>query len=529
MMIPGNTHWIAALAFERMLYCLAEGTALAALMALALRLVPKKNSQTRFTVWFTTLLAVVLLPIVGVGTGSPQTQPGAAPTQALFTISTAWAEYIIVAWAVLAGAGLLRLAAGLWQVRRLRRGCAELDSQHLSAELQGAVADLRKRRSVSILISPTLDVPTAIGFLRPAILIPGWLTELDAAEELKHVLLHELAHLRRWDDWTNVAQKLVKSVLFFHPGVWWIERELSLDREMACDDAVLAQTSSPKIYAQCLARVAAKSFLRRQMALAQAAVNRMKQLSLRVTRILDGNRPQSTRLWKPAVPMVMMAAGLCAISTSTMPELVRLSDDQPRVGASSVASHYRQPTIRNGGADPVFSGSAATAANLAKFTPASMNAQTSPREWRTSLKSRAGRGPLSPGGQKPAKPAIKQIRIVTLTQNTATADQSSIVESQVVQTQVVQTQVVQFQVNQSPVGQSNDQFDGAATLMFLARYSAPEKQHDSTPPGNVVLLVVTGRRITSSSFAAWTWQISTWELRAVAPANHPTKQIPRKT
>jgi len=67
-------------------------------------------------------------------------------------------------------------------------------------------------------------------------------------------LLHEFAHLGRWDDWTNLAQKLVRTIFFFHPAVWWIEKRLSLEREMACDDVVLAETQNPRAYAECLSR-----------------------------------------------------------------------------------------------------------------------------------------------------------------------------------------------------------------------------------------------------------------------------------
>jgi beta-lactamase regulating signal transducer with metallopeptidase domain len=503
MTLPPNLHWLAAVAFERMLYCLAEGTALAIVVAVALRLVPQKNSQTRFAVWFATLVAVVVLPVLQMGTGfgaAGQSRiAGLDSRRALLTISTSWAEYILLGWAALAGAGLLRVAAGVWQVRGLRRGCAELDSRSLSAELQAVVAESRKRRPVSILVSPTLDVPTAIGFLRPAILIPAWLAESDAAAELKHVLLHELAHLRRWDDWTNLAQKLAKAVLFFHPGVWWIERKLSLDREMACDDDVLAKTSNPRIYAECLARVAERSFLRRQMALAQAAVSRMKQLSVRVTWILAEDRPRSTRLWKPAVPMVMVAAGLCAVSTSTTPDLVRLTDDQPLVTASPVASDSRQPTVTSSGADPVFSRSAPASADLAKFTPASMNAQAA-REWQTSLKSRLGQGASSPRRRS----VEKRSSVISLAQNTKPADQS-------------------------PVVGSNLPAESVRAVLASESNSALESRQDGVPEQNVVLLVVTSQRITSFGFETWTWQVSTWEVRAIAPTNHPTKQIPRKT
>jgi beta-lactamase regulating signal transducer with metallopeptidase domain len=150
-----------------------------------------------------------------------------------------------------------------------------VDLKTLDAGLRALMEDFQRCRKVSVLVSQRLEVPTAIGFYKPAIILPKWLLESTPAEELKYILLHELAHLRRRDDWTNLAQKILKALLFFLPSVWWIERRLSLDREMACDDAVLAHSGSPRGYAECLARVAERSFLRRQIALAQAVVGRV--------------------------------------------------------------------------------------------------------------------------------------------------------------------------------------------------------------------------------------------------------------
>jgi hypothetical protein len=115
--------------------------------------------------------------------------------------------------------------------------------------------------------------------------------------------------------------------------VWWIERRLSLDREMACDDAVLVHSGTPVGYAECLAHVAERSFLRKQIALAQAAVGRVRQLTERVTRILDPERPHATQLWKPAVPVVMVVALLCAVPASFTPELIGFADGAPSAKA----------------------------------------------------------------------------------------------------------------------------------------------------------------------------------------------------
>src|SRR6478672_3005907 len=316
-------HGLATAVSEGLLYSAIAGTLLASAVWFLLRLFPRRNSRTSFAIWFSTLLATALLPLMRLVSNSNDGAGG----HALVTVSTAWAWYVFLAWAGVASIGLLRVALATIQLRRIRSEAVAVELKTLDADLRALMEDFQRYRKVSVLVSQRLEVPTAIGFYKPAIILPAWLLESTPAEELKYILLHELAHLRRRDDWTNLAQKILKALLFFLPSVWWIERRLSLDREMACDDAVLAHSGSPRGYAECLARVAERSFLRRQLALAQAAVGRVRQLTQRVTMILDPERPRTTRLWKPAVPVVMVVALLCAVPASFTPELIGFADD----------------------------------------------------------------------------------------------------------------------------------------------------------------------------------------------------------
>ena len=167
------------------------------------------------------------------------------------------------------------------------------------------------------------------------VIVPGWALRELSAGELHSVLLHELAHLKRRDDWTNLAQKLVGAVFFFHPAVWWLDRQLTLEREMACDDMVLAQAPDQKAYAKCLVRLAEKSVLRRGFALAQAAVRSLKQTSARVAQILDVNRSQATAVSRPAMGAVAMVAMAGVIVLPHVPRLLAFEDAAPAVVASS--------------------------------------------------------------------------------------------------------------------------------------------------------------------------------------------------
>jgi hypothetical protein len=196
-------------------------------------------------------------------------------------------------------------------------------------------------------------VPAAIGFFKPAVVIPTWSLEELSPAELNAVLLHELAHLQRWDDWTNLAQKLLRAVFFFHPAVWFVESKLSLEREMACDDVVLAATSSPRAYAECLVSLAEKSFVHRGLALAQAAVSRMRQTTLRVSQILDGNRPGTTGVWKPAVGLLAAFSVVTVVSVSQAPELVAFKDKVPEISASVVHQSGVRPVAANSALRPI--------------------------------------------------------------------------------------------------------------------------------------------------------------------------------
>jgi beta-lactamase regulating signal transducer with metallopeptidase domain len=322
---------LARMSAESMLNCMLDGIAIGLFAWILLRVVGRRNSSTRFAVWFFALLAIAALPILGVAASSAR----AGSAGSAITVPGSWALVIFLVWALIAGVALFRVGIGLWQLRKLRRSCSVIDSATLDPALSATLQAFQPIRRVTLCQSDRLRVPTAIGFLKPVVVIPTWaMSELSTAE-LNSILIHELAHLRRWDDWTNLAQQVLKALLFFHPAVWWIENKLALEREMACDDAVLAETANPKGYAKCLISVAEKSFMRRGLALAQAAVNRVRQTSLRVSQILDVNRSSATHVWKPALYSVAAFFIACLLSLSHAPELVVFKDQATDTMASA--------------------------------------------------------------------------------------------------------------------------------------------------------------------------------------------------
>ncbi|MGA3127996.1 MAG: M56 family metallopeptidase [Candidatus Korobacteraceae bacterium] len=306
-----------------MLNSAAVGMILACVVWTLLRLVRRQNSGTRFVVWFMALLAIVMLPFFAGSNFGASHSPLNAHTNLHSEIIFPgyWSIVLFGAWAIGAGLLLLRLSVGLWHVYRLRNNCREVNFTYLDPAIAGTFRDFAARCRTKLCVSKQLTAPAAIGFFRPAIVFPAWLLPQLSAAEIQVILFHEHAHLRRWDQWSNLAQKIITALFFFHPAVWWIDNRLTLEREMACDDIVLAQTASPRNYASFLISFAEKLQNARGLALAQALVSRMHQMSARVAQILDAKRSDRTKLWKP---LLGVSAGLLTVVFGAAPYAPRL-------------------------------------------------------------------------------------------------------------------------------------------------------------------------------------------------------------
>ncbi|WP_409434003.1 peptidoglycan DD-metalloendopeptidase family protein [Litorimonas sp. RW-G-Af-16] len=98
---------------------------------------------------------------------------------------------------------------------------------------------------VRIFISDHVSGPLTIGFIKPVVLVPtGFLMGLPS-DQIEAILLHELAHIRRYDYLVNLFQTAIKTALFFHPAIHYISNKIDIDREQACDDLAVAQSRNP--------------------------------------------------------------------------------------------------------------------------------------------------------------------------------------------------------------------------------------------------------------------------------------------
>lgn len=146
----------------------------------------------------------------------------------------------------------LRLAIGCGRVAQMvREARSELDSEWSDA-LRRLSGRLGLTRGVRLLHSTRVEVPTVIGWFRPVILVPlSALTGLEP-KQIETILAHELAHVRRHDYAVNLFQSVVETLFFYHPAVWWISRQIRIEREHCCDDLAIAVCGDPLLYATAL-------------------------------------------------------------------------------------------------------------------------------------------------------------------------------------------------------------------------------------------------------------------------------------
>ena len=313
-----------------------ELAALAVLVLAASRLLPIKSPALRHLLW-----AVVLLkPLVAVAVSSPYTlftplvpsvepdwnalalSPVEHPTVQVATATSSvrltTAGWGAILWIV--GAALLigRILIGYGIVWCLRSQAQVQRDGPLCDALQQARRTLDCYPKVEVAISPSIGSPMALGILRPLIVFPADLVEKLSADKLALILMHELAHVRRWDNLTRLLHRLVAAVLFFHPAVWLCGRMLRREAEQACDDLVVCATGHSEAYARGLAHVAERAVhlnpLIRRIPTMNAFAAAESDLALRIRRTLGGS---ARRMGMRA--RVLTAVLLCPLAAVTLP------------------------------------------------------------------------------------------------------------------------------------------------------------------------------------------------------------------
>jgi beta-lactamase regulating signal transducer with metallopeptidase domain/peptidoglycan/xylan/chitin deacetylase (PgdA/CDA1 family) len=223
----------------------------------------------------------------------------------------------------------LRIAGGILKLREYRSGTA-VDTD---AEWDERLRTLRKRigigRRVRLIFSEVVPTPIAFGTFRPLIIIPASLLLQMEPRQLESIIAHELIHIRRYDPIVNILQNLAEALFFYHPGVWWISKQIRLEREFAADASVMATLGdSGVVYASALANLEEIRLSANMTAPPLAAAANGGNLMLRIRKILD-NGPETipaASAWPAAAALAVISSVFLAAFLFSQPEFVNAQD-----------------------------------------------------------------------------------------------------------------------------------------------------------------------------------------------------------
>ncbi len=221
-----------------------------------------------------------------------------------------WVGPVVAGWMVGVSLMLLRVVAMLGFSRSLRRGGLRCEDPALLGLLEEARQLAGVTRRVGLRLHRTVASPAVVGILKPVVLLPVSAATGLSPDQLRVVLLHELAHIRRYDLLVQVGQLLAEALLFFNPGVWWISRQISQEREACADALAVRHAGQPARYVEMLVGWAVGGAGRETWPTATAMGLARFSLLDRARRLLDpGHRPDVRLPW----PQILLMAVLTAL------------------------------------------------------------------------------------------------------------------------------------------------------------------------------------------------------------------------
>ncbi|QDP00006.1 M56 family metallopeptidase [Thalassotalea sp. PS06] len=349
-----------------------QGLVIALVLKISLVFIDKRYAQLRYLSAVSALIACLIAPVYTfsqliqsspgamVGQSLPWVQDFVQSTQNIilsqgFTKTLQISHLFAIGWLLIVSILLIKFAIEFSWAQAVRRQQVLAPTNELQQQFSRLVEQLKMTRRAQLLLSFHISSPMTLGFLKPVILLPAQLVTGLSKEQLELVLLHELVHIKRYDYAVNLAQALIELLLFFHPAVHWIGRQIRLERECICDQQVLKHKNDTLSYARLMTDLADYHQSTSDLAIAANG----GELTQRVQRMLD-NSNQPAR-WNTLIPVTFVAvlfAGLCGLSANSLWKTIlgssnaanftsNQADKQSNVAQASIAHWLLNPMERD--------------------------------------------------------------------------------------------------------------------------------------------------------------------------------------
>jgi beta-lactamase regulating signal transducer with metallopeptidase domain len=275
----------------------------------------RAGANVRYRVCWAALLAVMALPavpsvqLIAISIDAFRAPQGAA----MVSLPDAWwtsTLVLLAAWIFWTSVHAVRFVAAVAAIRQARARSVPFPS-NVRSELLHWVRMGSQGRRATLVLSESVTTAAVLGWGAPMIAVAPSLVKTLRTDELDRVLIHEWAHVQRRDDLVNIVQIVIRTTVGWHPALWWIDRRLHVEREIACDEMAVAVTGSPKTYAECLLKLASLRATPRTIQAAPAVLTSCG-LRARIMKIVSGD-PSIAPLWSGSIAVVTVTA-LCLMS-----------------------------------------------------------------------------------------------------------------------------------------------------------------------------------------------------------------------
>jgi bla regulator protein blaR1 len=322
-----------------------------------LRALARAGANVRYLVCWAAALLVVALPVLSRLHAAAMPVAAVPPLESVTMVSLpdAWwtsSLVMLAAWMIWIVVHSVRFATAIVALRRARAR-----SQAFPADVAAALPQWGRLRGegrrATLVVSDSVTTAAVLGWGRPLIAVAPSAVRLLRTDELDRILIHEWAHVQRRDDLVNIVQIVIRAMAGWHPALWWLDRRLHIEREIACDEMTVAIAGSPKSYAESLLKLATLRGRSRALEAAPAALT-SSCLRARIIRIVSSSTsiaPIWSRSIAAAIVMLLSVtslgvAGLTPVATALATPLV------PRIPS-------RQSTVLRPAALPISSSNGA--------------------------------------------------------------------------------------------------------------------------------------------------------------------------
>ena len=242
----------------------------------------------------------------------------------------------VMIWLLGMFAMMLRFLGGYALVRRYRSHRVKPVIGDWEQKFRELARRIKVNRNVRLLESALVRVPMAIGYLKPVVLLPLGALNGVPAQQMEAILVHELAHIRRRDYLMNIIQSLLEVIFFYHPVVWWLSKNIRIERENICDDIAITITGNTMEFAKALTNIQEINLGSPALAAGLSGKNKNRLVN-RIRRLAGKPKIQSgfAEGFIAASMLLISLAGLSAAAMITYPSdipEIQLSFDESSSG-----------------------------------------------------------------------------------------------------------------------------------------------------------------------------------------------------